>query len=203
MSELIPTFQETLSELLARITQCTICAASLPLGPRPVIQAHQNARVLIVGQAPGLKVHESGIPWDDASGDRLRQWMGIDKDTFYNPELIAILPMGFCYPGRGKSGDLPPRKECAPQWHQALLDHMPNLNTLLLVGQYAQKAYLPTPHPKTLTETVKQWQTWAPNIIPLPHPSPRNNIWLKKNPWFTEELVPFLSQTIATSLEAC
>ncbi|MFC3023866.1 uracil-DNA glycosylase family protein [Vibrio zhugei] len=200
MSDLIPTYPETFNELLERITHCQRCAASLPLGPRPVIQAHQQARILIVGQAPGLKVHKSGIPWDDASGDRLRHWMGTDKDTFYNPQKVAILPMGFCYPGRGKSGDLPPRKECAPQWHPALLEHMPNIEITLLVGQYAQNAYLPTPHPKTVTDTVKQWETWAPTIIPLPHPSPRNNIWLKKNPWFEQELVPFLAQTIHQSL---
>lgn len=201
MSDLIPTYPETFHELLERITHCQRCAASLPLGPRPVIQAHQQARILIVGQAPGLKVHKSGIPWDDASGDRLRHWMGLDKDTFYNPKKVAILPMGFCYPGRGKSGDLPPRKECAPQWHPALLEHMPNIEITLLVGQYAQNAYLPTPHPKTLTDTVKQWETWAPEIIPLPHPSPRNNIWLKKNPWFEQQLVPFLAQTIHRSVK--
>lgn len=200
MSDLIPTYPETFHELLERITHCQRCEAFLPLGPRPVIQAHQQARILIVGQAPGLKVHESGIPWDDASGDRLRDWMGLDKNTFYNPQKVAILPMGFCYPGRGKSGDLPPRKECAPQWHPALLEHMPNIEITLLVGQYAQNAYLPTPHPKTLTDTVKQWETWAPEVIPLPHPSPRNNIWLKKNPWFEQQLVPFLAQTIHQSL---
>lgn len=196
MSEHIPTYQESLSDLLCRIKQCKLCEAYLPLGPRPILQVHQDARILIVGQAPGLKVHESGVPWNDASGNRLRQWMGIDRDTFYNPKLIAILPMGFCYPGRSKNGDLPPRKECAPQWHQILLAHMPHIKTILLVGQYAQKAYLPTPQPKTLTETVKQWQTWAPRIIPLPHPSPRNNIWLRKNPWFEEELVPFITHTV-------
>lgn len=201
MSDLIPTYPETFHELLERITHCQRCEAFLPLGPRPVIQAHQQARILIVGQAPGLKVHKSGIPWDDASGDRLRHWMGLDKDTFYNPKKVAILPMGFCYPGRGKSGDLPPRKECAPQWHPALLEHMPNIEITLLVGQYAQNAYLPTPHPKTLTDTVKQWETWAPEIIPLPHPSPRNNIWLKKNPWFEQQLVPFLAQTIHRSVK--
>ena len=201
MSDLIPTYPETFHELLERITHCKRCEAFLPLGPRPVIQAHQQARILIVGQAPGLKVHESGIPWDDASGDRLRHWMGLDKDTFYNPQKVAILPMGFCYPGRGKSGDLPPRKECAPQWHPALLEHMPNIEITLLVGQYAQNAYLPPPHPKTLTDTVKQWETWAPEIIPLPHPSPRNNIWLKKNPWFEQQLVPFLAQTIHRSVK--
>ncbi|SJL83498.1 uracil-DNA glycosylase family protein [Vibrio palustris] len=196
MSEIIPTHQESFRHLLDRVKHCRLCEAHLPLGPRPVIQAHQDARILIIGQAPGVKVHESGVPFNDASGERLRQWLGIDKDTFYNPNIVAIVPMGFCYPGRGKSGDLPPRKECAPQWHQALFDHMPNIELTLLIGQYAQKEYLPKPHPKTLTDTVKQWKTWAPQIIPLPHPSPRNNIWLKKNPWFINELVPYIQQII-------
>ncbi|CAG9296030.1 uracil-DNA glycosylase family protein [Celerinatantimonas diazotrophica] len=201
MSAHISTHQENLSDLLCQIKRCKLCDTYLPLGPHPILQVHQDARILIVGQAPGLKVHKSGVPWDDASGNRLRQWMGIDKDTFYNPKLIAILPMGFCYPGRGKHGDLPPRKECAPQWHQTLLDHMPYIKTMVLVGQYAQKAYLPTPHPKTLTETVKQWQTWAPSIIPLPHPSPRNNIWLRKNPWFEAELVPVIAHAVNRNIK--
>ncbi|WP_017026560.1 uracil-DNA glycosylase family protein [Vibrio rumoiensis] len=182
-------------ELMQKISQCQTCASFLEHGCRPVVQAHPNAKVLIIGQAPGLKVHQSGIPFNDASGDRLRQWMGIDKETFYHPEKLAIMPMGFCYPGKGKSGDLAPRKECAPQWHQALLEQLPNIEFILLIGQYAQQYYL-NDKPNTLTETVQAWQQWAPKFIPLPHPSPRNNIWLKKNPWFEQDVIPYLQQQV-------
>lgn len=181
--------------LMKQVSQCQICAPFLEQGCRPVLQANPQAKVLIIGQAPGLKVHQSGIPFDDASGERLRLWMGIDKDTFYQPEKLAIMPMGLCYPGKGKSGDLPPRKECAPQWHQALLTQLPNIEMTLLIGQYAQHAYLKN-KPKTLTETVQAWQQWAPKYIPLPHPSPRNNIWLKKNPWFEHDVLPYLQQQV-------
>ncbi|OEF29494.1 IclR family transcriptional regulator [Vibrio rumoiensis 1S-45] len=180
---------------MQKISQCQTCASFLEHGCRPVVQAHPNAKVLIIGQAPGLKVHQSGIPFNDASGDRLRQWMGIDKETFYHPEKLAIMPMGFCYPGKGKSGDLAPRKECAPQWHQALLEQLPNIEFILLIGQYAQQYYL-NDKPNTLTETVQAWQQWAPKFIPLPHPSPRNNIWLKKNPWFEQDVIPYLQQQV-------
>ena len=199
MSTIIPTNKETLSELINQVQHCKLCASDLPLGPRPIIQIHQNAQLLIIGQAPGLKVHESGVPWNDASGERLRNWMGIGEDLFYDAQQIAILPMGFCYPGRGKTGDRPPRKICAPQWHDALIHHLPQLKMTLLVGQYAQQYYLAKavpPRPKTLTQTVRQWQDWAPKFIPLPHPSPRNNIWLRKNPWFEEELIPSLRQYV-------
>ena len=175
------------------IHHCEICKDRL--APRPVIQFSSKARLLLIGQAPGLKVHQTGIPFNDPSGDRLRQWLGLDKDTFYNPEHIAIMPMGLCYPGKGKTGDLPPRLECAPQWHQPVLDLMPNIGMTLLIGQYAQKYYLQD-KPKTLTETVKQWQQWAPRYIPLPHPSPRNAIWLKKNPWFESDVVPYIRQYV-------
>lgn len=184
------------NQLKAEIAQCQICAQHLDHGCRPVIQAHPNAKVLIIGQAPGLKVHQSGIPFNDASGDRLRQWMGIDKSRFYDPQFLAIMPMGFCYPGKGKSGDLPPRKECAPQWHEQLLQQLPNIELILLIGQYAQDYYL-TNKPKTLTETVQAWQQYQPKYLPLPHPSPRNNIWLKKNPWFEQRLIPHLQRFIA------
>ncbi len=184
------------TSLLDNIQQCQICAKSLANGCRPVVQAHPDAKILIIGQAPGLKVHQTGIPFNDASGERLRQWMGIDKTLFYDPHFLAIMPMGFCYPGKGKSGDLPPRKECAPQWHEQLLEQLPNIELILLIGQYAQDYYLAN-KPKTLTETVQAWQQYQPKYLPLPHPSPRNNIWLKKNPWFEQQLVPHLQNIIA------
>ena len=190
--------------LLTAINQCRICESALELGCRPVVQAHPNAKLLIIGQAPGIKVHQSGVPFNDASGERLRLWLGIDSETFYDPTKVAIMPMGFCYPGKGKSGDLPPRKECAPQWHQALLAQLPNIEMTLLIGQYAQNYYLSNSNlgdkPKTLTETVKNWQQWAPNYVPIPHPSPRNNIWLKKNPWFEQEVIPYIQALIKTKI---
>ncbi|WP_105903391.1 uracil-DNA glycosylase family protein [Vibrio gangliei] len=186
-------------QLIQQIDQCRLCAAHLADGCRPVVQAHPQAKILIIGQAPGRKVHQSGVPFDDASGDRLRTWLGIDKATFYDASQIAIMPMGFCFPGTGKNGDLPPRKECAPTWHHALLQQLPNIELIVLIGQYAQNYYLPD-KPKTLTDTVKAWQQFAPRYLPLPHPSPRNNIWLKKNPWFESELIPQLQQTITRLL---
>lgn len=186
-----------LTDLLKQVRNCTLCEEHLPLGPRPVVRANPKAKLLIIGQAPGTKVHASGTPWDDASGERLRKWMGIDKELFYDEEKIAIVPMGFCYPGKGKSGDLPPRKECAPQWHQSLLDELPNIELTLLIGNYAQNYYLTSEH-KTLTERVKAWREFKPNNLPLAHPSPRNQIWLKKNPWFERELIPELKQRVKT-----
>lgn len=157
-----------------------------------MLVAHRKARILVVGQAPGTKVHRSGIPFDDASGERLRQWVGLDRSAFYDPLLVAFLPMGFCYPGRGTSGDLPPRPECAPAWRARLLAQLPNIRLTLLVGQYAQAWHLGTRRQTTLTETVRAWRDYGPLNIPLPHPSPRNNIWLKRNPWFELEVVPTL-----------
>ncbi|EOB4964130.1 uracil-DNA glycosylase family protein [Vibrio vulnificus] len=181
--------------LLTQIRACQVCASALPLGANPVVQAHSEAKILIIGQAPGTKVHHTSIPWNDASGNRLRVWLDIEKPTFYDPKQIAIMPMGFCYPGRGQSGDLPPRKECAPLWHEALLKHLPNIELTLLIGQYAQNRYLSN-KPKTLTETVQNWQAWLPDYLPLPHPSPRNTLWLRKNPWFEEQTVPYLRQQV-------
>lgn len=189
------TQKQSLTALLTEIRSCSVCADSLPLGPRPVLRIKKSSRVLIIGQAPGTRVHASGIPWDDPSGDRLRDWMGVDKHQFYDERLFAIMPMGFCYPGKGKSGDLPPRPECAPLWHEKLLSRMPNIELTLLIGQYAQQYYLQDDF-KTLTDRVKNWTDAAPNYLPLPHPSPRNQIWLKKNPWFANELVPHLSVRI-------
>ncbi len=188
------------SSLLKEIRQCTVCELHLSHGANPVIQAHPNARLLIIGQAPGIKVHESSIPWNDASGERLREWLGIDSDTFYDEQKVAIVPMGVCYPGKGKSGDLPPRPECAELWHQKVLQSLPNIQMTLLIGQYAQNYYLKERTTKTLTETVKNWQAWAPEFLPLPHPSPRNNIWLKKNPWFERDVIPYIRMHISEHL---
>ncbi len=186
-------------QLLENVKQCRLCEASLPHDPRPVLQADPRARVMIAGQAPGRRVHESGVPFDDPSGDRLREWMGVSDAEFYDATRIAILPMGFCYPGTGKSGDLPPRPECAKTWRDELLQRLPNIQLTLAIGQYAQKWHLPAPQ-KNLTETVQRWRDYGPALIPLPHPSPRNNIWLKKNPWFVEQLVPHLQRAVGRAL---
>ena len=190
---------ESLDALLVRVRACQLCAAHLPLGPRPVLQAATGARILIAGQAPGRKVHASGIPFDDASGERLRAWMGISRTPFYDPHQVAILPMGFCYPGMGRSGDLPPRPECAPAWRQPLLDHLPAVQLTLVMGHYALAWHLPQQR-GTLTETVRQWRNHGPELLALPHPSPRNNGWLRNNPWFEEELLPELRARVALAL---
>jgi len=182
--------------LLKDIRACQLCAEHLPLGPNPIVQISSNAKILIVGQAPGTKVHSSSIPWNDASGNRLREWMQVDKEIFYDEQKIAIMPMGFCYPGKGKSGDLPPRPECAPEWHDSLLDWMPDIELILLIGLYAQKYYLRKEHKKTLTETVQAWQEYAPLYLPMPHPSPRNQLWLKKNAWFERDVVKELRKKV-------
>lgn len=189
------------AKLLAEIRACRLCAASLPMGPRPVLQASPHSRLLIAGQAPGRKVHESGVPFDDASGDRLREWLGIDRATFYDPERVAILPMGFCYPGTGKSGDLPPRPECAPAWRAAVLATMPKIALTLVVGQYAQAWHLGKDAKENLTQTVRAWASYGPRIMPLPHPSPRNNIWLAQNRWFEADLLPVLRKRATAALK--
>lgn len=188
-----------LTILLDEVRACTLCAAHLPHEPRPVVQLHSDARILIVGQAPGRRVHASGIPFDDPSGERLRDWLDITPEIFYDPHKIALLPMGFCYPGTGKSGDLPPRPECAPAWREKLLAHLPNLQLTLVIGQYAIAYHLPDAK-KSVTETVQRWRDHWPSIIPLPHPSPRNNIWLRRNPWFDEDIVPALRSRITEML---
>jgi uracil-DNA glycosylase len=185
-----------LPKLLKEVRACTICAEHLALGPRPVLQVDRRARILVAGQAPGRKVHDSGVPFDDASGERLRQWMGIDGDVFYDAGVVAILPMGFCYPGTGKSGDLPPRRECAPQWRQPLLAALPRIELTLLIGQYALAWHLPRPAAPGLTDVVKGWREHWPAVLPLPHPSPRNNIWLKRNPWFQSDVIPQLQARV-------
>ncbi|MBV8466859.1 MAG: uracil-DNA glycosylase family protein [Burkholderiales bacterium] len=186
--------------LLREVRACTVCAPYLSDGVRPIVQVDAQARILIAGQAPGRKVHASGIPFDDASGERLRSWMGIGREVFYDATRVAILPMGFCYPGTGKSGDLPPRKECAPLWRTRLLDAMPNIELLLVIGQYAIDWHIPECAGSTVTETVRAWRRLDPRLVPLPHPSPRNNIWLKANPWFADELLPHLQARVAAIL---
>lgn len=186
-----------MKKLLTEIRACEICQRHLPLGPRPIVRAHSQSRVLIIGQAPGTKVHTSGVPWDDASGKELRRWLGIESETFYNEKIFALMPMGFCYPGKGPSGDLPPRPECAPEWHKKILMHLKNLELIILIGQYSQAYYLGDGAQESLTETVKAYKKFLPNYLPLPHPSPRNRIWQKKNPWFEKEVVPMLQATIS------
>lgn len=190
-----------MQDLLAQIRRCTVCQAHLPHGCRPVLAADRGSRLLIIGQAPGRRVHASGIPWDDVSGDNLRAWLGIDREVFYDAARVALVPMGFCYPGTGKSGDLPPRPECAPLWHGPLLDQLKEVRLILLIGQYAQKYYLPGATRSSLTETVRNFKEYLPRYFPLPHPSPRNNIWQKKNPWFVEELLPELQQRVEAALD--
>ncbi len=189
-------YQNTLENLLAEVRRCTHCREELPFEPNPVLRASISSRLLIVGQAPGIRVHETGIPWNDPSGDRLRTWMQFSKEEFYNEENIAIIPMGYCYPGKGKSGDLPPRKECAELWLSRLLEHLPNIELTLLIGQYAQQHYLGRRKKKTLTETVRNWQEYLPDYIPMIHPSPRNTFWLRNNPWFEQDLIPVLRKLI-------
>ncbi len=185
-----------MEKLLSEIKNCTICEEHLALGPRPVLAAHKNSKIVIIGQAPGTKVHASGIPWDDASGRQLRKWLNVTDEEFYDVEKFAIIPMGFCYPGKGKSGDLPPRKECAPQWHQELFDRMPNLELVILIGMYAQNYYLKETAKKTLTETVDNYPEYLPKYFVLPHPSPRNRFWFTKNPWFEREVLPELKRRV-------
>lgn len=192
---------QSLNQLLRDIRRCDECKAHLPHGPRPVVQASGTARILIAGQAPGRKVHESGIPFSDASGDRLRDWLGMDSATFYDASRVAIVPMGFCFPGTAKAGDLPPRPECAPKWREPLLSHLSDLKLILLIGQYAQAYHLGNTH-KSVTDTVAAWRDHWPTVIPLPHPSPRNQMWFKRNPWFADELLPALRQRVSVILDS-
>lgn len=185
-----------MESLLSEIRKCEVCKDGLPHGCRPIVNVSTKSKILIIGQAPGRRVHESGIPWDDPSGDNLRKWLGVSKDQFYDAEIFGIVPMGFCFPGTGKSGDLPPRSECAPLWHDRVFEQLKDLKLTLLIGQYAQKHYLGGQAKSTLTETVKNYEEYLPKHLPLPHPSPRNNIWMKKNPWFQELLIPDLRSTV-------
>jgi len=195
-----PNPELALRDLLVEVRACRQCA-DLPLGPRPVLRATTSARVLIIGQAPGTRVHASGIPWDDPSGDRLRAWLGLDRATFYDPARIAIVPMGLCYPGRGRGGDLPPRAECAPQWHRRIFELLPNLALTLLIGRYAQEYYLGRAR-APLAERMRHWPLAAADQLPLVHPSPRNRRWLMRNPWFEAELIPVVRRRVHDCL-AC
>jgi uracil-DNA glycosylase len=188
-----------MEDLLTEIRQCTICSDSLEFGPRPILAAHKQSKIAVIGQAPGSVVHRTGVPWDDLSGKNLRDWMGIDNDTFSDATKIALIPMGFCYPGKGKSGDLPPRKECAPRWHEQVFDQMEELKLILLIGKYAQDEYLENSK-KTLTATVQNFKEYLPLNFVLPHPSPRNNIWQAKNEWFKKEVLPTLKRTVSSIL---
>ncbi|MDH5235385.1 MAG: uracil-DNA glycosylase family protein [Gemmatimonadota bacterium] len=199
MSLTRPAARRALPALLRDVRACTICAPHLPLGPRPVLQLDATARILVAGQAPGRKVHASGQPFTDASGDRLREWLGVTPAVFYDAAQVAILPMGFCYPGTGKSGDLPPRHECAETWRATLLQRLPELQLTLVIGQYALAYHLPEAK-GSLTDVVRAWRDHWPAVVPLPHPSPRNNLWLRRNPWFEEELLPRLRRRVATVL---
>ena len=187
---------DKLDTLVREIRRCRICEAHLPLGPRPVIRASSTATILVAGQAPGIRVHQSGIPFDDPSGNRLREWMGIDRDVFYDENKIAIVPMGFCYPGSATRGDLPPRPECVATWHDRLIPALSSITLTLVIGSYAHRYYLGARRQRSLAETVRHWEQYLPDLLPLPHPSPRNNGWLKHNPWFEKEVVPALRKRV-------
>jgi len=185
-----------MNTLLNKIQRCEVCKEHLPLGPRPVIQLNAYSKIVIISQAPGRRVHETGIPWNDASGKKLKSWMNVSDEIFYNPACLSILPMGFCYPGKAISGDLPPRPECAPLWHPQILKNFKSNPLILLIGQYAQRYYLKNSFKGSLTETVKSYREYLPTYFPLPHPSPRNQNWVKINPWFMGEVVPELQKRI-------
>lgn len=189
-----------MEKLLNEIRSCTICQTQLKDGVNPVLAAHQKSKIAVVGQAPGSKVHKTGIPWDDQSGKRLRGWLQVDKRSFYDPKQFAIIPMGFCYPGKGKSGDLPPRPECAPQWHRKIFKNLKELRLTILIGAYSQEYYLPNDRKTNLTLRVKNFRNYLPQYLVLPHPSPRNNIWMSKNPWFEEEVLSIVPSLISKVL---
>lgn len=193
---------ETLAALAERARACTVCAPHLPHAPRPVLRVSATARVLIVGQAPGRRVHATGIPWNDPSGDLLRQWLGVSRETFYDASRIAIVPTGLCYPGTVRGSDLPPRPECAPLWHPSLRAAMPHIELTLLIGAWAQAYYLADKRGRTLADTVRDWRDFAPHMLPLPHPSPRNRLWLKRNPWFEADVIPLLRERVGSLLVA-
>ncbi len=190
-----------MDKLLRQIKQCTICQEFLPLGPRPVIQLSPSSKIVIVSQAPSRRVHETGIPWNDASGKKLKSWMQVTDEIFYDASLISIVPMGFCYPGKAASGDLPPRPECAPRWHPLIFKHFTSKPLILLIGQYAQRYYLKKNFKGSLTETVQHYKEYLPDFFPLPHPSPRNQYWLTVHPWFLEKAVPELQKRIRAHLK--
>lgn len=185
-----------MNQLLSDIRACTFCEPDLALGANPVVRASIHSKILVVGQAPGTRVHKTGIPWNDPSGVQLRKWLNVTDEEFYNEDLFGIVPMGFCYPGKGKSGDLPPDPRCAPKWHPLLLERMPDIELILLIGMYAQRYYLGEKAKRTLTETVSSFEAYGPKFFPMPHPSPRNRLWIKKNDWFEASVVPVLRQKV-------
>ena len=191
-----------MNSLLNDVRKCTLCSEYLPFDPKPILHFSKSAKVLIVGQAPGVKAHTSGIPWNDASGDRLREWFGVSREQFYDESIFAIVPMGFCYPGKGKSGDLPPRPECSAKWMSPILDYLGQIQLKVLIGAYSQEYFLKI-RSGQLTKTVKNWKKFGPDVFPLPHPSPRNNIWLKKNPWFQRDLLPKLKKSMHKIVFEC
>ena len=191
---------ESLTSLLKKVRACDVCAEYLPFPPKPILSAGKHARLMIVGQAPGRRVQETGIPWNDPSGDRLRDWLQVSREIFYDEDRIAIIPIGFCYPGKGKSGDLPPRPECAPLWQSRLRAALPDVKLMLLVGSYAQSYYLAGKAQQTLTETVRHYRDYLPEFLPLPHPSWHSQAWLKRNPWFEKEVLPLLRKRVAALL---
>ncbi len=190
-----------LQKLLTEVRACTVCAEHLEAGPRPIVQLDVGTPIVIIGQAPGRRVHESGVPWNDPSGVLLRSWLGLTDEEFYDPKVVAIVPMGFCYPGSASSGDKPPRPECAPLWHERLLEHLAADRLEVIIGMYAQKRYVPN-RAKTLTETVTNWRDHLPAQAVLPHPSPRNRHWLTKNPWFETEAVPAIRSRVRAVIDA-
>lgn len=188
--------EDTLKELLVQVRNCTLCSEDLPLGPNPILSAHSKSKIVLLSQAPGRIAHELSRAWDDPGGKQLRKWLNVTEEQFYNPENFAIVPVGFCYPGKAKTGDLPPRPECAPLWHNLVLEKMPNVSLTILIGTYAQKYYLKENVKKTVKETVGEYQAYLPKYFPIPHPSPTNRFWKVKNPWFEELVVPELQQKI-------
>ncbi len=184
--------------LLEQIRKCEVCKNSIE--PNPVLQIGRNSKIIVIGQAPGRIVHQTNIPWNDKSGDNLRTWLSVDRTAFYDTNLFGIMPMGFCYPGTGKSGDLPPRPECAPLWHNKILEKVANAELILLIGMYSQNYYLKEKVSGTLTETVKNYAAYLPTFFPLPHPSPRNNLWMAKNKWFETEVLPELKTRVKSIL---
>lgn len=192
---------DSMDELLAAIRACRLCEEHLPEGPRPVVHCHRDARILVVGQAPGRRVHQTGIAFNDPSGDRLRMWMGVTREQFYDARQVALIPMGFCYPGTGDGGDMPPRPECAAAWRAPLLAQLPRIELTLLLGQYALRHHMASSPRKSVTDMVAAWrETWSDGVVPMPHPSPRNQRWFRKHPWFEEELVPALRKRVGELL---
>jgi uracil-DNA glycosylase len=196
-----PDADADVAALLRHVHACRVCAAALPHAPRPVVQLSAEARLVIVGQAPGSRVHASGIAWDDDSGARLREWTGLDSETFYDPAQVAMMPMGFCYPGKGAGADLPPRPECAPLWHDRVLAHLPNRRLILLVGMHAQRRYLSGGRAHGMTEAVRQFGDYLPHYFPLPHPSWRSIFWMRHNPWFVADVLPALRAAVRAALQ--